>query len=688
MIDLASIDGLLNKAFDLACFIQRDRDAAVNIVARALTRLEVVTAAQGKRLYYRPSGRPWSLRSQSDRLRNKISFDELHLLQRLIYIESEPYEIAQEQGKGPTAVSEEDLVIHFIKHLVGKTIKRNSFYVTLGLGRLLHSYTTAETMDIYNAVIQDPERVKDDYYYRSRKGVLMQELKQRFGDLINICRGPRGEERFETDHNQSRFVHLVRDCLSFFTPWNTPCLIPAGVDPIREGIPHLSYHGHKEEDKIEVNRIHAVLHPDCFRRLTDDLCFDPPEKRLDVPRFFYADDMNSNGLGNGRLSTKLDEEELASIKRQLGKNAARRKSAHAGTLRVIVDGNERARFDPREARSTRFHLDSDAELIEVLSDDNGGEEVLLALHPLAYAETGDRVQPADTSITLEGGQKIAIFVSQSSSESGTTVNVSYRETNPFRAASLWFHQLRSMSGRSSQVVWNGRRIVVPALVVFLIAIGLVGVIKYARKGNAPAGKQNQVATNPPPNVVNREGTSPTEDSTKDSTKTSNVEETSRQQRQGVGASPTNEKTVRNSAQQGPETETAEETASEARTETRSLKARSAAVPLSAVKKIYVEILADNTLKKSMQQALIEKLGSTSRIIVVSNRDDADALLEVSVTKSNMLEPGAIDVSVELINSRGQVIWPNAKPGRKYQGSPANVSTGIALDLLDAIHKSR
>src|SRR5207253_2896982 len=151
-------------------------------------------------------GRLWSRRSQSNRFRNNISFSEPHLLQRLIYIESEPYEVAQEQAKGSAAVGEQDLVIHFIKHLTRKTVKRNSFYVTLGLSRLLYSYTTAETMDIYNAVIQDPERVKNDYYYRSRKGVLMHELKQRLGDLINIGYGSRGVEKFEEDNNQCRLV--------------------------------------------------------------------------------------------------------------------------------------------------------------------------------------------------------------------------------------------------------------------------------------------------------------------------------------------------------------------------------------------------------------------------------------------------------------------------------------------------
>ena len=142
----------------------------------------------------------------------------------------------------------------------------------------------------------------------------MQELKERFGDLINICRGSRGEERFQADNNQSRLVELVRECLSFFTPWHTACLIPAGIDPITDGIPSLSYHGHKEEDQIEVNRMHAVVHPDCFRRLITNLHLDGPDTRLEIPLFSYANDMNDKGPpSNRRHPPKLDEQELMSI---------------------------------------------------------------------------------------------------------------------------------------------------------------------------------------------------------------------------------------------------------------------------------------------------------------------------------------------------------------------------------------
>ena len=680
MISLESIDGLASKAFDLACFIQRDRRAAVSIVAGALAKLEVVATAQGKRLYYRPSGRRWSLRSQSDGLRNKISFNQPHLLQRLIYLESEPYEIAQEKQRGPGGIGEEDLVIHFVKHLVRKTTKRNSFYVTLGLGRLLHSYTTAETMDIYNAVIQDPERVKDDFYYRSRKGVLMQELKQRFGDLINVRHGPRGEERFETDDNPGRFAELVRDCLSFFTPWNTRCLVPAGVDPITEGIPSLSYHGHKKEDDTEVNRIHAVLHPDCFHQLIANLCFDAPETRLDIPRFFYTHDMNSNGSNNRRHSASLHEEELESIKQELDHNAAHRKSAHAGMLRVIVDGNECAAFDLNQTRSTRFHLDSDAELIEVRSQDDTGEEVSLAVQPLAYDDY--QVQSANTSITLEGGQKISFVISPVSGDSGATVDIAYGETNRFRAASLWFHQLaRSMSSNAPGKVWSDRRILAPALAVLVLAIGLIAVIEFAGKKNAPASP-NQVTTSQQTGAPSGSEIPATGNAGTESNKTSNAEDTSRQRRQGVGPSPTTGNTARQLAQPGPETKT--ETTTE--TETRSMKKLRTA-PLSAVKKVYIQVGGDEISSHSLRETLSEKLISGNRIIVVGNQDEADALLEISVMKSAGAEPDTIRVVVQLINARGEVIWPNAN-SRKYKGSTFDVSSKIVKGLTAAIQESQ
>ncbi|HEU0049030.1 MAG TPA: hypothetical protein VFQ43_15670, partial [Nitrososphaera sp.] len=109
MIAVSSNDGLLNRAFNLASFIVGDREAALRVVRGALGKLQVTVSTQGKRLYYRPIGRGWSGKTTSKHSRNNIFFNETHLLQRLIYLESEPYEIALERGKSATYATEEDL---------------------------------------------------------------------------------------------------------------------------------------------------------------------------------------------------------------------------------------------------------------------------------------------------------------------------------------------------------------------------------------------------------------------------------------------------------------------------------------------------------------------------------------------------------------------------------------------------
>src|SRR5678815_2650621 len=273
-VNRVSTEQVLNKAYRLAYFLHQDKAMAIRTVAAATLKLNVAMAVQSKRLYYIPVGRFSRGESRrTDGIRNKALFSDLHLLQRLVYVESEPYERQKERAAQVTPpgvhaagdpASEEDLLVYFIKHLVRITTKRNAFYVTLGVSRLLHSYSTLETMEIYNAVIGEPERVKDDYYYRSRKAVLMHEMYERFGQLIRASRQRRGEERFETQPGSSEQRSLVRECLRLFTPWDTQCPVPRNFDPLKSVITALTSKSSADENGVEVNRIHAVLHPDCF----------------------------------------------------------------------------------------------------------------------------------------------------------------------------------------------------------------------------------------------------------------------------------------------------------------------------------------------------------------------------------------------------------------------------------------
>src|ERR687891_414718 len=116
-----STEEVLNKAYRLAYFLHQDKGLAIRIVAAATLKLNVAMAVQSKRLYYIPVGRVSRGESRrTDGIRNKALFSDLHLLQRLLYVESEPYERQKERAAmaGPPDVrangdtpSEEDLLV-------------------------------------------------------------------------------------------------------------------------------------------------------------------------------------------------------------------------------------------------------------------------------------------------------------------------------------------------------------------------------------------------------------------------------------------------------------------------------------------------------------------------------------------------------------------------------------------------
>jgi len=281
---------MLHRAFRLAYFIHNDRKLAVLIATAAMSKLNASAAAQDKRSYYRTGGRSLGPGSKVISPRTKVSLSKSHLLQRLVYVESELHERQEEQRQSAT-VDEESLITRYIKHLINITLMRNSFHVTLGVSRLLYNYTTAESMKLYDLIMQNPERAKDDAYWRERKARLMRELKDRFGKSLAVVRGPYGEKWFKTQENSVRYLDLVKQSLQMFTPWDTPCPLPStGWSPGE--IEALTFRGSDpdEEHQIEVARMHAVIHPDCHERLVAELGLDSSAKRLKIPKFFHNSD--------------------------------------------------------------------------------------------------------------------------------------------------------------------------------------------------------------------------------------------------------------------------------------------------------------------------------------------------------------------------------------------------------------
>jgi len=637
-----STEQVLNKAYRLAYFLHQDKSMAIRIVAAATLKLNVAMAVQSKRLYYIPVGRFSRGESRrTDGIRNKALFSDLHLLQRLIYVESEPYERQKERAAQVTPpdvlavgdpATEEDLLIYFVKHLVRITTKRNAFYVTLGVSRLLHSYSTLETMEIYNAVIGEPERVKDDYYYRSRKAVLMHEMYQRFGQLIRARRQQRGEERFETQPGSSELRSLVRECLRLFTPWDTQCHVPRDFDPLKSVIAALTSKSSADENEVEVNRIHAVLHPDCFAKLVAAFSYSPPEERVELPRFFSDHSDDQLPPRQRSAPAELSAEELAEISHMLDEQAGRRRHSSPGAvIRIMVDGVERGRLNPAEQSSISFSAEEDAEIIEVKSTDPSGD-LLLATHVL----TNDAA--IVSSIRLEGGQNLSLSITRRPIEvdggAELLVQFGYRETDPFRVVRLWWQRLKLRLRGDSQArnMWG------PILAASLvIIIGLASYLAYVRLRSRQTSEPSQtsvVQTTTPP-----------------------VQEPS------ISSSPIAEARASESVRlaKNDRSTAPKLSPSSLDGETRS----GNVVPnltLREVKKVYIEIRGD-VAANELRSDLVESLRSSG--MVVTGADDADAALKIVVSQTT--------TSAQLVNARGTVLW-------RYSGSD------IAKSLLSAIKK--
>ena len=703
-----STEEVLNKAYRLAYFLHQDKGTALGIVAAATLKLNVAMAVQSKRLYYTPVGRfsPGESR-RTDGIRNKALFSDLHLLQRLIYGESEPYERQKERAAmaGPPGVcadcvpaSEEDLLVHFIKHLVRITTKRNAFYVTLGVSRLLHSYSTFETMEIYNAVIGEPERVKDDYYYRSRKAVLMHEMYQRFGQLIRASRQRRGEERFETQQGSNEQRSLMRECLRLFTPWDTQCPVPRDFAPLKSVIASLTSKSIDDEKEIEVNRIHAILHPDCFEKLIAAFGYRPPEERMELPRFFSNQTNDQSPPRQRSAPTDLSAEELAEINHMLDEQAGRRRRSSAtGVIRVMVDGIERGRLNPVEQSSISFTVEEDAEIIEVKTTDPRGD-LLLATHLLTSFGKDAHDAAIVSSIRLEGGQDLSLSITRRpiDANGGTDllVKFGYRETDPRRAARLWWQRLRLRLSPEEDPgsVWVGARIsprhILVGSVVVICLVSYLGYVRLRSRQTSGPAQTSSVQTTP----LVQDGSiavSPGGEATKPPDNRINepdkaAAKPTRPEPDRITSQPVQRpKSDRSTAANVPSSADAQ---AQARDEDVADVTRSgnvaANLTLREVKKVYIEMRGDAAFNE-LRSNLVQSLSSSGVVAAATNADEADAALKIVVSQTSA---GRSQIEARLVNARGTVLWPKA--GRHYSGETTKVVSEIVKDLLSEIRLAR
>lgn len=696
-------DEWLNKAFRLAFFIHGERETAKRIAVSAMNKLEIASNAQFKRYYYTPNA-----------TRSRVSFNDLQLLQRLVLVESEIFEREKEQAK---ATDEKSLLKYFIKHLVRIALKRNSFYVTLGISRILHNYGTNDAMEIYNVIVQNPERVHDDYYYRSRKGVLMKELKARFEEMLETVKVNRGEERFLSQNENENLSETARECLKFFTPWNSTCAIPDKFNPFDDIIKpfYFDKKDPDEEHRIEVNRIHAALHPECFKSLTEALKLPPSEEKMEIPKFMINNQTANFDDNDWQNPSDLQADELEQIKNILAAQAENRKAMSANLLRVAADGADIAHLNLDETDAIEFDLDGNAELIEVYGDG----ETLLATHLLSFdgLAKGNQTQ----MILLEGGQKITFdlkpTIDQYGEISSLNCTINYAET-------AWQKRFAMFWQRTKIAFAAQNRILKPALTFGLLLLALTfGWLILRNSGN----DKNQIVENlDTPNknaeivlpqnskvqekeeIVEKKDRPKTEEETtkpikeKESPKIlANVKKPETKEKiepkKRQIEAPQNEFQATNVLPKR-KSETDEngilrlpirgnnQSFGNERNETRGNSKIVKGKSLTEIRRIYIEITGDQILGKQIAEQISAEISANGRFSVTNDKELADAALKIYVRhESDVDEPNEkmITAIVRLVNAEGFIVFPNQKrvSAWKYIGEIGKLPKRIAGDLV-------
>jgi hypothetical protein len=582
----------LERAVDLAMFILGDRAAALEVGSRALAHLPITAAMQGRRSGYVLRGRTRAAEGSSRASRTRVQVSNAQLLQRLVYMESEPWERLQERAG---RVDEGALTARFVKHLVRGAMRRNSFYVGLAISRLLHRYSTVEAQDLYSAVLQDPGRVPDDDYYRSRKRQLMEELRARFGDHISVVTSPRGEQRFEAREDQAAAAPVVAASLARFTPWGSTCSLPEDFDARSMELPGFHFDGADPDDEhpIEVDRIHAFLHPPCFRRLTRALQLVPPEERLDAPRFAISSDNAPPPLSRDRASLLTDEEWQQAVDR-MGDEAARRRHGWGRGVSVSIDGGERTFLDLERYDRVRIPVAEGAERVNVEAADG----TLLAT---CLLDGGSSATSA--SVPIAGGRRFEFRLESD----GSTLEVLALEAGWLSSLAWAVTRSWHRSAAAARASWSAPpRLGALAGGVLAAILAVLVVLRPTDRPQATLIPEGTPAVSDPPAPPAAASIPP-----------------------ASGQTPSSEDT------------------------TRDLTLRPRGRQISEIDRIFVGAVAPaGRFGTALRRALRDRLDATGRFRTIEDRARADAWLEVAVRAAS----GERRVTAVLVNADGDIVW--------------------------------
>ncbi|MEW6734782.1 MAG: hypothetical protein AB1489_25880, partial [Acidobacteriota bacterium] len=527
----------------------------------------------------------------------------------------------------------------------------------------------------------------------------------RFNLFIDFCDGSRGEKRFQTQNKTARWVTLVYQCLGLFTPWESICVLPEKFDrnwTRIPSIPSLSFLGINPDDEhsIEKRRMHTIIHPGCFARLLQILGFAPPAECLEVPNFLLA--MNNDSSENDDDSDSLSDldnlppptaEELSYIWEGIAQQQLRRKSSSATVLSVVIDGVEQGYLNLNKTTRICLKLKPDANLVQIFAKEEQ-RDLLLTTLSIRFSKVLDEEEQWCSSILLEGGQKITIKIvpQQTSNHSSTsTIEIHYQETQLVRATRLLLYrlkfQLTQLLSLKPLDYLTGFRPALATIIILLLLTG--GIWLYLRSGDQGAKQSNNLNNSQTDNPLqskedNKSNTNQISNQTNDNNKTVVTPK--------LDSSATKNRSTDSPTQLAydPPIKRNRHSPIGSGTPTpdvlRGRTHKTIATSLLDIENVSIETRTNDVLSQQVSNILISRLQTSNRLII-TNKEQADGLVKLSVT---YLHPDNLDkvaVTISLVNVNGEALWPSSSKSQPhYIGSVEEVANQIVKDLLDDIER--
>ncbi|MBL8189863.1 MAG: hypothetical protein JNK38_17750 [Acidobacteria bacterium] len=310
-------------------------------------------------------------------------------------------------------LTNEDLIIRYLKHLALVTVTRNAYQVMVGISQFLYRHGVKEMEHIHLLIDPDLKRggVSGKSYKTSRKRI-WNEMVSRFGNLLEL----RGKGRFHAQERTLPLLALVNDCLDHLALWDTKHLVFTD----------------------EPHQAHALIHPACYERILKQLRIKDPTANLTIPQFALPTHNNFPSRPERRQPPDLTRQQLQLLQEICGKLGKRRKESEPMLLSVRIDGKEQARFNLFSEQSFACPIRSSSKIIEIYSLELDGDLLLAACW---LAEMEEIETPHVIAETRgEGGQLVRFDIAFA--ENGpVTVEINYRETRPARWLALEWKRL-------------------------------------------------------------------------------------------------------------------------------------------------------------------------------------------------------------------------------------------------------